>query len=283
MNGYEEKITSLSGHGGVNLYCKCWKAESVRGIVVIAHGLGEHCERYQPLIKTMQGQGLSFYAIDHRGHGRSGGPKGHINHFSEYVVDLKRLFDFVRQEEGPALPICLLGHSMGGVIAFQYALSYPGGFDTLILSSAGIIPAVPISAFKKKMASVLSVLLPKMGMVTGLEASLLSHDKDVVQAYIDDPLVHDRVSSRWYMEFTRAGEECLARASELTMPLLIIHGKEDGIVDYHGSEEVMEKAASQDKQIFVFEGLYHETMNELAPENSKVLQTISTFILNHMN
>jgi alpha-beta hydrolase superfamily lysophospholipase len=129
------------------------------------------------------------------------------------------------------------------------------------------------------MARLLGNIVPGLSMPPGLDSSALSHDQQVVDDYSNDPLVHDLVSARWYMEFTRAGEECLRRADELTLPLLIVHGSADAIVDPQGSRQVMEKAGSGDKQLFIFDGLYHETMNELPPDRDKVLDTFRGWII----
>ncbi len=282
MHGYKENDWFLQADDGVKLYCKAWKAETPRGILVIAHGLGEHCDRYHPLLEEIAGQHISVYALDHRGHGRSGGQKGHVNRFGEYMNDLHRFVQAVRQEEKSGLPLILFGHSMGGVIAFQYALTHPQNLDALVLSSAGLRPIVKAGSLKRAIASALSSVMPRFSMPTGLDPNLLTHDRSIVEAYVKDPLVHGVVSVSWYREFTRAGEECLQRAGELKMPLLLLHGKEDGIVDYHGSEEVMKRAASKDKEIFIFDGFYHETMNECPPENDKVLKIVHNWIDKHL-
>lgn len=264
------------------MFWQAWMAPKPDGVLVIAHGLGEHCGRYSGLISSLEGKHVSIYTLDHRGHGRSGGKRGHIMYFREYIDDLKLLFNKIKAAH-PDVPLILLGHSMGGVIAFKYTLTYPHDVAGLILSSAGLIPAVAIPAMKQKATIILSCLAPGLAMSNGLVASLLSHDESSVKAYIDDPLVHDRVTSRWYMEFTNAGRECLTQAYKLDLPLLIIHGRNDGIVDFHGSVQVMEKAASLDKKLYVFDGLYHETMNELAADRKKVIAIVSQWILTHVS
>lgn len=278
MSDYKETTGIFAGVNNAQIHYQSWKADNPRGVIVIAHGLGEHSGRYDNLVKIMQDDGVSFYALDHRGHGRSEGKRGHVGSFSEYTEDLKTLFRLV-QKENQAVPVILLGHSMGGVIAFQYALKYPQDISGLILSSAGLIPAGELPIWKKLLAGVLSKIVPSLAMSNGLNSSDLSHDQAVVDAYVNDPLVHDRVSSRWFVEFTRAGMESLRRASELSMPLLVIHGADDKIVDFRGSKEVMANASSLDKKFYLFEGLFHETMNEVSPEKEKVVNSIRDWIV----
>lgn len=281
MPDFKETTGIFAGVNSVQIYYHSWRADNPRGIIVIAHGLGEHSGRYLNLINTMQNDGVSFYALDHRGHGRSEGKRGHLNAFAEYTEDLKMLFKLV-QKENPGVPIILLGHSMGGVIACQYALTYPQDMNGLILSSAGLIPAMKIPNWKKWLANTMASLAPALAMSNGLDRSHLSHDQSVIDAYSNDPLVHDRVSFRWVAEFTQAGEDCLNRATELSMPLLVIHGEDDKIVDCQGSKEVMAKASSQNKQFYLFKGLYHETMNEIPPEREKVVNNVREWIIKQL-
>ncbi len=281
MPDLKETMGIFAGVNNAQIYYHSWRAEHPRGVIIIAHGLGEHSGRYENLIKIMQDDKISFYALDHRGHGRSEGKRGHIGSFREYIDDLKMLFKLVNKEN-QGLPIILLGHSMGGVIAYQYALSYPQDIRGLILSSAGLIPAGELPVWKKRLATFLSRIMPTLAMSNGLNRDDLSHDQAVIDAYGSDPLVHDRVSSRWFVEFTRAGADSLSRAAELSMPLLIIHGADDRIVDFRGSKEVMARASSPNKQFYLFEGLFHETMNEISPEKEKVVNTIREWIIKQL-
>ncbi|HZK86450.1 MAG TPA: alpha/beta hydrolase [Syntrophomonas sp.] len=281
MADFIENTGNFVGLDNTQIYYHSWKVDRPRGIIVIVHGIGEHSGRYGNLIKTLADAEISIYALDHRGHGHSEGKRGHINAFAEYTDDLKTLFKLINTENQD-LPIILLGHSMGGVIACQYALLYPHDLSGLILSSAGFITAARVPGWKKGLAKLLSKLAPSFSMPTGLNSNDLSHDQTVVEAYLADPLVHDKVSSRWFIEFNRAGADCLRRAAELTMPLLIIHGAEDKIVDPQGSQQVMARASSPDKKLYLFKGLYHETMNELPAEKKKVLNTIRAWIIKHV-
>ncbi|MBN1533679.1 MAG: lysophospholipase [Spirochaetes bacterium] len=278
MKSYAHTTGTFIGKGGVEIFFQSWTVPSPRGILVIAHGVGEHSGRYANIIERLAGAGISVYANDHRGHGRSGGKRGHVDSFMEYVYDLKLLVDFVKEEHAK-IPMVLMGHSMGGTIAFKYALTYPEDMKGLVLSSAGLITAVEVPGWKTSMGRFFSKYLPGLSMATGLDASQLSHDRDVVEAYENDPLVHGKVSARWYTEFTSTGEECLRRASELRMPLLVFHGKGDLIVDYRGSLQTHDGASSADKTLYVFENLYHETMNEAQQERQRVLDIVSKWIL----
>lgn len=276
MNSYTHNTGTFIGKGGTEIFFQNWCVDKPRGILVIAHGIGEHSGRYDNIISELKGGNVSIYALDHRGHGRSSGKRGHVDSFMDYVYDLKLFIDLIR-EENNAIPLILLGHSMGGVIACKYALEYSEDINGLILSSAGVIPAVHVPAIKKKLSGISSKYTPSMPFSTGLDTSCLSHDAAVIDAYENDRLVHDKVTARWFTEFMKAGDECINRSLEIRMPLLVFSGKDDKIVDYRGSEALFNNASSLSKELHVFEGLYHETMNET--ENKKVLQTVSRWIL----
>lgn len=278
MGSYNHNTGTFIGRGSNEIFFQSWVAPKSEGIVVIVHGLGEHSGRYSNIINELDGKNMSIYAPDHRGHGKSGGKRGHINSFMDYIYDLKIFIDLIK-EDSKKLPLILLGHSMGGVIALKYALTYPEDISHLILSSSGFVPTLEVPEWKTGMAGFLSKYIPTLSMSNGLNLEHLSHDSEVIDAYENDPLVHDRVSSRWYVEFTNACQECLNRASELKLPLLIFHGKNDMIVSYKGSEKVYENASSKNKELHIFDNLYHEAMNEIKKERKKVLSIVSKWIL----
>lgn len=280
MESYRQNKGSFTAFDGLELFYQSWVSDPVTGIIIIVHGLGEHSGRYQHIIDKLAGQGISFYALDHRGHGRSEGRRGHIKKFSDYIADLKKLVQLVKLEH-PDKPLILLGHSMGGVIAFQYALHYPEHLQGLILSSAGLIPVIPVAKWKQLLGKILSFVYPCFSMPNEIDVDGLSHEPDIVKQYLKDPLVHDQVTARWFTEFTAAGQNLLQRAGELKLPLLIIHGKDDPIVDYRGSMATAEKASSSDKTIYIFDDMFHETMNETLVKRQQVLEKLADWILVH--
>lgn len=282
MGNYRESTGNLRGQGDIVLYWRSWTVPSPRGVVVLVHGLGEHGGRYTNIINQLADQGVSFYTLDHRGHGKSQGARGHLEKFDNYTQDLKLVVDIAHQQN-PGIPLVMLGHSMGGAIAGRYALTFPQDIDALLLSAAGIVPGSALPAWQDILLKILSRIAPGASFPNGLSADDLSHDSAVVKAYNDDPLVHNKISARWYTEILANSQEILRRASELTMPLLVVHGSGDKIVNISGSEQVYQSAGSADKQYKVFPGLYHETMNEKLPEQTEVLSVIAEWILAHIN
>jgi acylglycerol lipase len=263
----------------VRIFYQGWIPSRPKGVLVISHGLGEHSDRYANLIGALEGKGISIYALDHRGHGKSGGKRGHVDSYMKYIGDLKQLMEDVVYKENFNLPVILLGHSMGGLIAMKYALTHPGDCDALILSAPALIPAVAVPALKKILGRIFSRLFPKLTLNNELDPSDISTDLDAVRAYREDPLVHDRVSARWYTEFIDTASYCLKHASDLKMPLLLIHGTGDKMVSTQSSKFVYEKASSPDKQIQFFDGLFHETMNEKLESRKNVLRLLREWIV----
>lgn len=280
MKSYAHNNGTFIGKGGIEIFFQSWCVENPKGLLVIAHGVGEHSGRYNNIINELDGRGISIYALDHRGHGKSGGKRGHVESFMDYCYDLKLFIDLIK-EENSDIPLILLGHSMGGVIACKYALTYAEDLDGLVLSSAGFMLAVEAPGWKKKLGNFFSKYIPSFSMSSGLDAKDISHDVDVVEAYENDRMVHDQVSARWFTEFISSGEDCLNRALEIRMPLLVFCGKDDRIVDYHGSESLFNNASSLDKELHIFEDMYHETMNEI--EYKKVLRVVARWILSKIN
>jgi len=279
MKSYTHNTGTFIGKGGIEIFFQSWCVDKPKGVLVIAHGVGEHSGRYQNIVQRLAGSDISIYAMDHRGHGRSSGRRGHVDSFKDYIYDLKIFIDLIR-EETQNLSVILLGHSMGGVIAIHYALTYPEDLAGLVVSSPGIAPVMPVPTWKIKIGEFLSRRMPRFTMATGLPADYLSKDAAVVRAYNSDPLVHGVVSARWYTEFTAAAEECLRRAVELSLPIFLFHGKEDRIVDYRATQKIYERASSRKKDIVLYEGLYHETMNEI--EKDRVLKDVSDWIISNI-
>jgi alpha-beta hydrolase superfamily lysophospholipase len=282
MKGYVHVMGVFLADDMVRIFYQGWITAKPRGVVLISHGLGEHSERYGNIMSALSGSGVSFYALDHRGHGKSGGKRGHVDSFMKYIEDMKKLVETVIKKENKGLPILLLGHSMGGLIAMRYALQYAEDLKGLILSAPALMPAVTVPGWKKILGRLFSLIAPRITMNNELDPADISSDPDVVQAYRDDPLVHDMVSARWYTEYVDTAEYCLSRPSELEMPLLVIHGMLDKMVSPEGSKIVYENSGSTDREIFLFDGLFHETMNEKPEDRKKVLKTISGWIGKHI-
>lgn len=260
----EHKITSFDG---LSLYAWSQTADNAKGSVCLVHGMGEHSHRYDHVAYFFNQHGYSFFSMDHRGHGRSEGKRGHMPSFDALLNDVDQLLELAKSH-GPQ-PLFLYGHSMGGNVVLNYVLRRKPAIAGVISTSPYLRLAFAPPAWKVSLGKLVAGIIPGFSQATGLEAEHISHDPGIVEAYQKDPLVHDKITARFFTEITAAGEYAIAHASELTVPALVVHGTADQITSAHASELFVQQ--SQGKAVLkLWEGLYHETHNE--PEKSEVLQ-----------
>ena len=257
------------------LYYQRWLPKAVRHVIVVAHGLGEHSGRYLNLVNHFVPRGFAVYALDHRGHGLSTGIRGHVQSFRQYRDDLAAFIERVREETG-VKKIILVGHSMGGVIATSYSLLNPDRISRLILSSPGLRPYELPSRIKETLAKALAHIMPTLLMSNELDATNVSRDADVVKAYVNDPLVHDRVSPKFYVEFMKETARLVREASRLAVPLLLLQAGEDRLVHPGTNLDFFSKVGSPKKDLKVYEGHYHEIFNE--PEKDQVFADMDAWL-----
>jgi acylglycerol lipase len=276
----KHKEGRFKGYKGLKLYYQYWLPDKrPKAVLLVAHGLAEHSGRYKNLVNYFVPKGYAVYALDHRGHGRSEGTRSYIDRFSDYLADLKTFFDKVRKEQGDA-KIFLVGHSMGGTIATAYAIEHQKELAGLILSGALLTALGGVSPVLLAMAGVIAVLLPKMGVVV-LDASTISRDQAVIDAYVNDPLVfRGKVPARTGAELTKVCKKLPERMPEIKLPMLIMHGSADQLVPQEGSKLLYELAGSKDKTLKFYEGLYHEIFNE--PEHKQVFVDMETWLTKHI-
>jgi alpha-beta hydrolase superfamily lysophospholipase len=265
----------LSGAGDLRLYTQSWLCEGEpSAAVVLAHGAGEHSARYGHVAARLTGEGLALHALDHRGHGRSEGRRAYIDRTANAVSDLDQLVVRTR-ERHPDVPLFLLGHSMGGWLAIAYVLEHQERLDGLLLS-APLAALEAASAATRLVGKLLSVAAPQLGIVA-VDPTLVSRDPAVVKSYEEDPLVHHgRLPARSVGEFASAIEKFPERVPEIELPLLVMHGTGDRIVPPAASLMVHGGVHSEDKQLEMYDGLYHEILNE--PEQDQVMDDVVGWI-----
>ncbi len=265
----DAKACAIEGRlatGGLELFYRAWRpAEATRASVVITHGLGEHGGRYGRLVDALLARGLAACAMDHRGFSRSPGRRGDVDSWAEYRTDLGRFLALARQAD-PGVPLFLYGHSMGALIALDYALAAPGderSLRGLILSGVPLEPVGVAKPWLVLLAKALSRILPRTALRPGVDAGALSRDPEVVRAYEEDPLVHGRATARWGVEALAAIERTKGRLPELKLPLLVIHGGDDPLNSPEGSRLIADQAGSADATLRIYGGVLHEPHNDL--------------------
>jgi len=244
--------------------------------LLVIHGLAEHSGRYTNLVDYFVPKEYAVCGLDHRGHGKSEGLRGFVKKFSDYVDDLKIFVDIVRGEQGDT-KIFLVGHSVGGTIATAYAVNHQRELAGLILSAPTLKVGSSVSRIDIIMARVLSALLPKAGIAV-IDASAISRDKGVVDAYVSDPLVHrGKIRARLGSELVNMIEKKLPpQMPKINLPVLIMHATADRLSNPEGSKMFYELVNSKDKTLKYYDGLYHEIFNE--PEHRQVLADMETWL-----
>jgi acylglycerol lipase len=261
----------------LELVWQCWAPASPVGVIVIIHGLAEYGGRYQETAEFLSANGWAVYACDLRAHGLSPDPPGagrvHVNRFTDYFLDVAALIELARRNHD-GLPLYILGHSMGGLIAISFALEKPDGLAGAIISSPalGTHPDFQPPLALKLMVGILSRIAPRLLVDSNLDDDAISRDPEVVRAYIDDPLISKKVSARWYGEITKAIKNANRNASTLRIPMLLMQSGADRLVDPEAPRRFSEATPGKLVDLVVWEGLYHEMFNE--PEKDQVRQRV---------
>jgi len=236
---------SFEGVGGVKIYRRAWlPASRARAVMVLAHGMSEHSARYDHVGRFLAARGMAVHALDHRGHGRSGGEMGTVESFDHYLDDLSTFLSLVRGEE-PHGPLVLLGHSMGGLIVAAYLLERRPQPDLVILSGPAIVPIMEAEGRR-------------------VDATRLSRDPEAQRAYLEDPLIlRERVKDELYYRLAEGIGLLVGRASEIHQPLLLIHGTADRLCSAEGAEMWVRASSSTDVTVNLYPEGRHEMFNEI--------------------
>ncbi len=261
---------------GLRLSEKLWLPKETKAVVVLIHGYAEHSRRYGHVGEYLAQRGYSLCAFDLRGHGKSEGERAFISSFDEYLQDAEVFLSRAR-ERAKGRPIFILGHSLGGTIATLFVLERRPQIAGLILSGPLLKFSSDISPFHQKLALILGAVFPKFPVAKKLDSRFISRDPEVVRRYEDDPLVYRGWTfAREAAEIVRALKRVSGRMEEITLPLLILQGSNDHLANVEGSAELSRRAGSRDKTLKLYEGLYHEVLNET--EKARVLADLAAWL-----
>jgi alpha-beta hydrolase superfamily lysophospholipase len=264
--------STLKAHDGTSLHVIDIPVDAAKGGVMLMHGLGEHSGRYPHVMRFFNSLGLSVRAYDHRGHGRSGGARGDVPDDETILQDAKLVFDDFAQKF--STPPILLGHSMGGLFAARFATGRLSPISALILSSPAL--AIPLSGVQKGLLKILGTVAPGLGISNGLKTAFLSHAPAVEQAYLQDPHVHGKITSRLLHSMLAAKDFAQAQAHTLRIPTLLIVAGDDRLVDASGSREFSGKLAGGIGTMHLYNGFYHEIFNEV--EQQRVFDDVRAWL-----
>ncbi len=279
---------------GIPFYFQGWLPETdIRAVVCLVHGLGEHTGRYAHVAAALNAAGFALLGCDLRGHGKSGGPRGHTPSYDILMDDIGRLLDEA-EARYPGLPRFLYGHSLGGNLVINYALrrNLPPNLPTgeegqrsplglrergaggrglvgVVATSPALRLPAPPPRLQVVLARAMNRFFPALQMPNGLALDGLARDPEVIRAYVADPLVHNKISVRLALEMLAAGEWAMAHADEFPLPLLLVHGTADILTSAQASAEFAARVPAGRCTLKLWEGFYHETHNE--PEKAEVL------------
>ncbi|MFX0183734.1 MAG: alpha/beta hydrolase [Candidatus Hodarchaeota archaeon] len=264
---------------GLNLYYQVWQPEGKsKAIIQIVHGLAEYSSRYNNVVSFLVPNGFTIYINDLRGHGRSDGTRGYVNSFIDYSEDAKKFTHFIKEQEGN-IPFFLLGHSMGVLIAVDYAKKYPDELTGVIFSGFGYPATSKVNPLLVLLSGILSKIRPKGKIKIDL-APDVSSDPKVVEAYKNDPLIFKFITYRLGAEYLKVTKKFAESLSKIQLPILVQSGEHDKLT--FEASELFSYITITDKQLIQYEGLYHEVYNEPEPGRNQVLIDLKEWLENHI-
>lgn len=259
----------------IQFHSEGWEPDKkAKAVVALVHGLGEHTDRYAPVGKAFTAAGYALVGFDLRGHGRSGGPRGHTPSYEALMNDIA---DFLRQLRirYPKLPFFLYGHSLGGNLVLNFALRRRPKLQGVVVTAPWLRVAFEPPAWRITLARTMNVIAPGFAQRSGLDTAALSHEAAIVKAYDNDPLVHDRISARLFVDAYESGLWALDHAADFPLPLLLMHGTADRVTSAPASHEFARRAGKRAKWQ-AWDGWYHEIHNE--PRKARVFQMMTTWM-----
>jgi len=271
---------NFKGMRNANIYYQAWLPEGdVKAVLFIVHGVGEYCGRYTNVVNHFVPLGYAVYGLDHIGHGKSGGEREVIKRFEDFTEPLTTYYKMVTDWH-PGKPVFIYGHSLGALITLYYLLDHQADFKGAVISAPPTKIPDNISPITITLGKILSAIAPKTGIL-GLDTSSLSHDQEVVNAYVNDPLVfHGKITACISAGMLRAMLRVNEEAGKISLPVFILQGSADRIVDPGGAQLLYDKVGSKDKTLKVYEGLYHEVHNE--PERLTMFKDLEAWLKAHV-
>lgn len=258
--------TKIKSYDGLDIYCIKNQAAVENGIVIIVHSLAEHLHRYDYLAGKLVEANLTVYRYDNRGHGKSAGDRSHLNDFKDLILDAYSVVEYVKHKS-PNIPVFMLGHSMGGFIAASYGIKYKNKINGQILSGAATMYPERLKGIMKRFLKITNKIAPRLKIKNDF-ANIISRDKQIVKDFNEDPLVLKRLTTKFYYEFLIKGILWLNKnLKEYKYPCLILHGKDDKIINNEASKNFFNKISSTDKELKIYDKLYHEILNEKERDN----------------
>lgn len=272
-SGFESK-------DGLKFYVRGWEPDGgPKAVVMLVHGLGEHTGRYAHVAEALTQAGYALVGFDLRGHGKSAGARGHFPSLEAVMQDLNGFLVFLVGRYPKDLPLFIYGHSLGGLLTLAFTLKVRPNVKGVVVTAPGLRSALQEQKAKMMLAKVLGSIAPAITLPSGLDPKTLSHDPQVVEAYVNDPLVHDKTSTGFGKAALGAIDFVFENAAKFPVPLLVMYGSEDKLTYPSGGQDFV-KLISGDVMFKLWDGMYHEIHNE--PEKAQVLKFIIDWLDAHL-
>ncbi len=270
-------------HDETPIFYRIWQPSEKspsKASLIIVHGMGEHSGRYHRLATYAADLGITTYALDLRGYGRSGGKRYHLKRFEDYLGDLTALHAHVARTEAPR-PVFILGHSLGGLISASYAANKRKEpvLAGLILSSPLFGVSVKIPLWKSLLASVAAVLAPTLVQKSGIQCAHLTHDSEILREYAQDKDIHQELSAGLFAQLEKYRKRYLSTAARIEIPVLVLQAGDDRIVSVKNTQSFYNNLSSANKSLTIYPDLYHEILNEKSRD--QVFSAIGLWISQH--
>jgi len=274
-------VDFLSLDNKTNLKGTFWEVSNAKGWILWIHGFAEHRLRYDEFANFLNQNQINFFCFDLRGHGDSSGKRGLILDFNDYLDDVDAA---IKELSKKTKEIFLAGHSMGGLILGRFLETRNPNIKikAAIFTCPFMGLGVPVPAWKRKLAEMLAGPFPGLSLPSGLDPKDLSHDENIVNAYINDPKIFKNATARWFVECLKNHELVIQEAKKIQVPTQVMQGLADKVVQPSKTKEFYDHLTVSDKNWIGYDGLYHEILNEKQPERKKVYEDVLTWIKNHL-
>ncbi|AFL98846.1 lysophospholipase [Desulfitobacterium dehalogenans ATCC 51507] len=276
----ERDYSHIQNREGIRIYYRQMLPPNPKAVVVISHGYAEHSSFYVQFMEFLAEHGYGAYALDHRGHGRSEAERGHLDQFEVFLEDLDVFVDYV-QGLHPTLPLFMFGHSMGGLISFNYGILHPEKLQGQVFSGAALDRPAGTETIPAFLFKFLNVVL-KWFKIRPKLSGKTTRNMEVRKISDGDPLVLKYATLGFFYQFACRGVAfAQEKADHYRLPCLMLHGTDDQIVSYKVSQRIFPRISSRDKTLKLYEGLYHELIHE--PEREEVLADIVGWLDQRVN
>ena len=272
-----ETFTSPVDGIGLKLY-RDTVPEPLANLVFI-HGFADHANRYNHVVEALNKSAVNVFRLDLRGHGHSQGARGALQDYRQYVTDVKAAADHWKSLTGDDAPWLIMGHSMGGLVVARFIETHPRDFKSAIFSSPFLGLRVPVPVWKRGLAMVVSRVVPNLSMPSGIDPGWISHDRQVVEAYREDPLVFTTATAGWFVATVKAQREVFEDIGKVAIPFSLMQAADDMLVDPETSKRFYHQAPVTDKQMKIYDDCYHELLMEVGRDRiiGDVLAWVSQF------